>query len=36
MYYKKYNEPNKEEGIDNIKIVNPLCPVDLDYLKFYY
>ena len=36
MYFKKYNEPNKEEGIDNIKIVNPLCPVDLDYLKFYY
>jgi len=36
MYYKKYSEPNKEEGIDNIKIINPMCPFDLDYFRFFY
>ena len=36
IYYKKYNEPKKEEGINNIKIINPKCPYNLDYFTFFY
>ena len=25
-----------EERIDNIKIINPMCPYDLDYFNYYY
>jgi len=35
-FNKYYEEPNKLEGFDNIININSMCPIDLDYFKFFY